>query len=467
MKWLVCIAVAWSGAACVTRCVPGESESCACANGWRGAALCRANGTFAACSCDAPPAPPDAGPSSDAGGPDLDAGPVCNLNRSRPRLPPPLSAVLRVPVGGALDFSGVVESSNEPGVWSLSYSLRAGSSVTPLQGDGRSARLEGVAPGLYTVAVEVESLCGGDHQAYPIEVVALRRLPFELSHGVCCDANQRPFVSARNPPRVLRLELDGGATELLEVSRTISSLTLSADRSSLLVAQDAVLEGYDTTSFTSRFSWPVPLQAPLVWLSAGWAWALDREVSVAPSRIDLSTGEIRTMIATAQSTANAVLNVDERTAALCASGDLMSATVIADGGIMLRGAFNSCCDGVFATPMARTVLTGCGTLSEITDAGLLTAGALEDGVPVALAVPGDGMNEWVVARGLPSPSLFTMNTFSFTTTEFSAGAPVGVANRSLSGSVAPNFMYVDQLGVAHVFTAVQQPADTTWEETFP
>ncbi|MDX1748643.1 MAG: hypothetical protein R3324_22145, partial [Halobacteriales archaeon] len=55
-------------------CVEGRSVSCTCADGSSGAQICRADGTYAACTCEV--AATDAGPSeqSDLSSPNVDAG---------------------------------------------------------------------------------------------------------------------------------------------------------------------------------------------------------------------------------------------------------------------------------------------------------------------------------------------------------------------------------------------------------
>jgi hypothetical protein len=468
MRWLVCLAMLVNAMSCSPPCVPGEMETCECPGAAHGARLCGVSGALGACDCVPPPQTviPDAGPS------DVDAGhePVCNLNQSSPR--PSYSEpsqTLRVPLGGfelRLDEQFTFDVTR---VWSLTYRVTHDGETRELPGDGKSAWFDADELGTYSLEVTVHWLCGESQLQRMIEVVPAQRLPWEITHGVCCDANQRAFVSVTGPPRVMRLEINGDVAEVARVSRPITSLALNAERTSLAVAQDSMVSVFDTNAFDLTFSSNTFGDQPLVWWAGPWLWVrapIRFTSTYVTTRISPATGESIEVGGVSFPELTMAVQANEQSSVLCAdnSGYMYAYTALPDGGLSTKWQSKSC-DAIFPTSLPSTVITSDGELQTVVDGGFVYAGTLDLGRPdVIAAAPDRDAVEWLITNEYPGLLLREVALDSLMTRSTRA---VGIVDPKLVSTMIPNFMFVDASGITHVFTRAQDVAGTSWEETFP
>ncbi len=470
-RWL-CAAALVMTLGCASPCVPGETEACTCSTGSASARICRANGQFDPCACVHPV---DAGIDGglDAG---ADAGPdpACRGNNP-PRVHFMNAIRAHLPVGGVeVELPTFEDLEGQP--LTLSVQLfegpDGGALGPPGVPEGGTVRVTLPASGEY--GLEVRASDGCDELVLGVQVTGVggRRLPFEVTAGACCDELQRPWLGATNPPRLVRLELDGGWETLAFLSRKPTSLSLSPDAGRLAVGQDSRVSFFQTgqpVPWVPEWTTPLSHEPSLIILGAHAAWSLGNSAAQglnldggAPVSLDFHIGAINPT--------QGGLTGDGRYVVLNHPGQTLERLLVSGPQLLVppfsNGPSTSSCGGLWRSSRSAHFFTGCGEVLEVADGGFVHAGTLPEGRGLVKGLGEDAQGNLVAAF---SPNLATGDQ-SVAWLDGRTFALTASASRDLNGislrtqtRLLPSFVFLDPGGAAHVLTVLEEPSSTWWE----
>lgn len=335
--------------------------------------------------------------------------------------------------------------------------------------DGGPLRVTLPAAGEY--ALEVRAADGCSETAWKVRVTGVngRRLPFEVTAGLCCDDAQRAWVGATNPPRLLRLEADGGWETLALLARKPTSLSLSPDGGVLAVAQDSRVSFFQTgqaAPWVADRTTLVGHQPSLVVLGPAAAWTFG---DYGAQGIDLDGGAASPLDyrIRAMNPAQGALTRDGRFVVVNTDGRAVERLFVSGTQLLVlpfTTASTQSCGGLWSSADHAHFFTGCGEVLDPGDGGLAHAGTLPEGHGTLVGLGDDGRGSLVAAFSPTMPgrdqTVLWVDARNFALT--------GSATRELNGAalaerLLPDFVFLDAEGAANVLTVLDEPSSTWWE----
>lgn len=463
-RWLAaCVSVLTLS--CAAPCVPGETAPCTCSDGLASARICRASGQFDRCACR-----PAADGGTDAG---LDAGPDPACRNNQPpwlRTIGPLAAHLPT---GEVEVAPPLFEDPERDALTFTSQVFEGADGGPLgppqRLDGGSLRVTLPTAGEYRLEVHAADACNDTAWKLRVTAVSGRRLPFAVTAGLCCDEAQRPWVVAAHPPRLIRLEADGGWDTLALLARKPTSLSLSLDAGVLAVAQDSRVSFFrvgQAVPWVADLTTLVDHEPSLVVLGDRAAWTFG---DYAAQGIDLDGGSTSALDfgVRAMRAEQGALTPDGRFVVVNTQSRGVERLFVSGSQLLVlpsTGSSTQSCGGLWSSADHAHFFTGCGEVLAVGDGGFTHAGTLPEGRGTLVGLGDDGRGS-LVAAFLPTMAGRDQTVLWVDARTF---ALTGSLARELNGAaleqrLLPAFVFLDAEGAANVLTVLDEPSSTWWE----
>ncbi len=458
--WPVAGAVAilcGASASCVETCVPGETEPCACTDGRGGAQICRANGTFEPCVCSSKP---------DGG---ADGGLECMNNRSPPQIGVNLiqpRVSWRIASGQRIELRVQVQDfDNDP--LTRSWSVHAEDAGPGSDGPDASITVVAIETvqisvaetGRWVIELVASDGCHESSRTWPIDVLPAKKLPFAVSDVVCCDATGRAFAIAPLTAKVMRLDMDGGVDATQTLPRIPKSLSLDAERTRLVVAQDAYVSFFHLEDFSREVEWPVGFSVNAAIASGDSVWlygAFSRAL-----QLSIDAGTVVGMSSSAEDVRRGFMSADGGW--LVFTSGSQAATLPVRNALVQRSGGVSSCGQLWSTQDRSRFFSACGEAFELQrDGGLGYSGTLRAQTQFeALSETTTGSVAASYVASQDEARLRFMNGSSLTV---QADFVVGLQSSDLREVLPPGFLIPSSGGGVHALTPDSTNDVTWWQE---